>query len=78
MAEKIIKSRIIHKHDTEENFDKATNFYPKKGEIIIYDIDETHDYERIKIGDGETLVSDLPFVGDNKSQVQIVTWEADD
>ena len=30
MAEKIMKTRIIHKHDTEENWNKATNFIPKK------------------------------------------------
>ena len=39
MAEKNIKTRIIHKHDTEENWNKATNFIPKQGEIIVYDID---------------------------------------
>ena len=33
MAEKNIKTRIIHKHDTEENWNKATNFIPKQGEV---------------------------------------------
>ena len=57
-------SRIIHKHDTEENWNTASvnkNFIPLKGEIIVYDKDATHNYERIKIGDGETKVSNLPF-----------------
>jgi hypothetical protein len=27
-----------------------------QGEIIIYDIDATYNYERIKIGDGATTV----------------------
>lgn len=65
MAEKNIKSRIVHKHDTEASWIKATNFIPKKGEIIVYDIDSTHTYERIKIGDGETSVNALPFSTDS-------------
>lgn len=62
MAEKKINVRIIQKHDTEENWKKATNFSPKSGEIIVYDVDSTHDYERFKIGDGATNVNSLPFV----------------
>ena len=61
---KQINSRIINKHDTEVNWDKAENFIPLLGEIIIYDIDENYDYERFKIGDGQTLVSELPFIND--------------
>ena len=64
MAEKNIKTRIIHKHDTEENWNKATNFIPKQGEIIVYDIDSSHSYERIKIGDGMTDVISLPYVSE--------------
>ena len=64
MAEKNIKTRIIHKHDTEENWNKATNFIPKQGEIIVYDIDSSHSYERIKIGDGMTNVISLPYVNE--------------
>ena len=60
-TEKNISSRIIHKHDIEANWNKATNFIPKAGEIIVYDRDETYDYERFKIGDGETAVAALPF-----------------
>lgn len=64
MAEKNIKSRIVHKHDTETNWAKATGFIPKQGEIIVYDIDDTYDYERIKIGDGVTNVNSLSFVNE--------------
>ena len=64
MAEKILNARIVHKHDTELNWSKATNFIPKQGEIIVYDIDTTYAYERMKIGDGKTVVSALPFVDD--------------
>lgn len=61
MAEKTIKTRIIHKHDIEANWNLATNFTPKQGEIIVYDVDATHAYERFKIGDGVTNVNSLPF-----------------
>lgn len=56
-----IISRIVHKHDIETNWNKATNFIPLIGEIIVYDKDASHDYERFKIGDGVTKVTQLPF-----------------
>lgn len=59
--EKNIKTRIIHKHDTEANWKLATNFTPKQGEIIVYDKDNNYEYERFKIGDGVTNVNNLPF-----------------
>ena len=60
--EKIFQSRIQLKHDIEENWSKATNFIPKVGEIIIYDIDENNSIARFKIGDGITNINSLPFV----------------
>ena len=54
-------TRIQHKHDVEANWLKATTFAPKAGELIIYDVDETHSSPRFKVGDGTTLVTDLPF-----------------
>lgn len=62
MAEKRLNARIVHKHDVQSNWEKATNFIPMQGEIICFDIDENYDYERFKIGDGVTNVNDLPFV----------------
>ena len=61
MSEKMLNTRIVHKHDTEENWGKAVNFTPRLGEFIVYDADENYPIPRLKIGDGETLVSDLPF-----------------
>ena len=61
MAEKNFNARIVHKHDTEANWNTATSFIPKQGELIVYDKDSTYDYERIKIGDGVTNVNSLPF-----------------
>ena len=62
MNEKMFNTRIIHKHDIEANWAKALNFIPKQGELIVYDIDENYNYERVKIGDGVTTVSNLPFI----------------
>ena len=56
MANKTFQGRIIQKHDTKANWDKATNFVPLKGEIIVYD-----DLNKIKIGDGTTKINDLDF-----------------
>lgn len=67
MEEKILKTRLINKHDTEENWKKAVNFIPKAGETIEYDPDEQHPYTRTKKGDGDTLINDLPFVGITRS-----------
>ena len=39
-SEKQLNVRIQHKHDIEANWQKATNFTPKAGELIIYDADE--------------------------------------
>lgn len=61
MAEKTLNTRIVQKHDTQENWEKALNFIPKAGEIIIYDADANYSYVRIKIGDGATTVGNLPF-----------------
>lgn len=63
-TEKNVNARVIFKHDIEKNWNSATNFIPKKGELILYDPDTTYDYTRIKIGNGTTKVSALPFLFD--------------
>ena len=65
-TEKKITSRIQQKHDVAANWAKATNFIPKKGEIIIYDAEynaggEETQAVRFKIGDGFKTVNNLPF-----------------
>ena len=62
MATKTFKGRIQNKHDTEANWNAAVNFKPLAGELIIYDEDNAHSTPRFKVGDGNTLVSNLPFV----------------
>ena len=63
MANKVkeIPGRLVLKHDIESNWNRAKTFIPKQGEIIIYDIDNIYPYERFKIGDGVTIVGELPF-----------------
>ena len=75
--EKTIKGRLVQKHDIEAHWNLATNFIPKQGELIIYDIDDNYDYERIKIGDGVSYVTDLPFILDNLKDVKIPHLNAD-
>lgn len=65
-TEKKITSRIQQKHDVTANWAKATNFIPKKGEIIVYDAEYNASGEetqpvRFKIGDGSKTVNNLPF-----------------
>lgn len=73
---KTMKGRISNKHGTEEywilsvytdltkNTLRENPFIPLDGELIIYDPDSVYTCRRIKIGDGETYVTDLPFVTD--------------
>ena len=77
MADKILNGRIQQKHDTEVNWTKAANFIPKVGEIIVYDRDGLMDFERIKIGDGETTVNNLPFVFEPCEDIDAICGVAD-
>lgn len=51
------------KLDTTVNWNKAINFIPKAGEIIVYK--DSSMPNRWKIGDGRTKLNDLPFVDMN-------------
>jgi hypothetical protein len=69
---KTIKTRVQNKHATEAEWKRATAFVPLAGELIIYDVDETHATQRIKVGDGVlnpatnkvegTPINDLGFI----------------
>lgn len=61
-----VKTRVQTKHDTEANWNNAS-FAPLAGEIIIYDKDADHDKQRVKVGDGETPLGDLPFIVDKEA-----------
>lgn len=70
-TEKNVNARVVFKHDTEANWNLATNFAPKAGELILYDPDSTYDYTRIKIGDGTTKVNALPFLFDKLHDLEV-------
>lgn len=70
--EKNIKTRIQHKHDTEANWNKATGFIPKIGELIVYDADGTYSYPRFKVGDGITSVVNLAFANEQVLSTQAI------
>ena len=61
--EKQIRARQQQKHDIEANWLLAGNkgFVPLEGEIIVYDKDENNSNIRLKVGDGVTTVTNLPF-----------------
>lgn len=76
---KKIKTRVQNKHDTSTNWAKATTFVPLAGEVIVYD-----DLKRIKIGDGQTTVTNLDFFDnylrnnvDNMKASNNGLWELD-
>ena len=58
-----MKARVVLLHNTEAEWSKLS-FKPEKGELVVYDPDDTFDYPRFKIGDGEQYLSDLPFCVD--------------
>ena len=64
MSDKILNTRVKQKIDTKANWDKAVNFVPLKGEIIVYS-----DLNKIKVGDGAKKVGELPFLADNDTKV---------
>lgn len=63
MGEHSLSARMQQKIDTAANWAKATNFVPKKGEIIVYSDGGGVGTPKIKIGDGTTKIGSLPFAG---------------
>ena len=63
MSTKQINTRIQHKTDTISNWEKAKNFIPLKGELIIFTSDEKpYDFLGIKIGNETNYLHELPFI----------------
>lgn len=59
---KKLDTRIKHKHDIPSKWSEVeSTFIPLAGELIIYDVDDTHNYPRFKVGDGSTFLQSLPF-----------------
>ena len=66
MAEKSLNTRIQNKCDTTANWEKATNFVPKKGEIIVYSDGGGTGVPKMKVGDGATKVGSLKFADEGQ------------
>lgn len=62
MSERSLNTRIQNKIDTTANWAKATNFVPKKGEIIVYSDGGGTGIPKMKVGDGTTKVGSLKFI----------------
>ena len=60
-----MKARVSQLHKTEAEWNSMPNFVPMQGEFIIFDPDKQHKYARLKIGDGITKLSTLPFFIDS-------------
>ena len=63
----MIKEQSFIKKDTTENWNKAKRFIPKENEVIVYTDAGT------KIGDGKTLLHELPFINQNFYSVEGTT-----
>lgn len=59
MAEQKLKTRLQNKRGTSAEWAAATNFIPLAGEICFYS-----DLNAVKIGDGSTKITELPFIND--------------
>ena len=66
MSERSLNTRIQNKIDTTANWEKATNFVPKKGEIIVYSDGGGTGIPKIKVGDGTTKVGSLKFADEGQ------------
>lgn len=57
MSSKTLSSRLQIKRETSANWQKAVNFVPLEGELILYT-----DVNKLKIGDGVKTVNELSFI----------------
>ena len=59
MSEKHLVAKIINRRDTSINWAEHGSTVLDAGEIIVYT-----DLHKIKVGDGTTIISALPFIDD--------------
>ena len=60
----MVKSTATVKVDTEENWNKATNYIPDSFTIIVFTYENSS--PKVKIGDGIHKVKDLPFLSNKE------------
>lgn len=72
MAEKTFKARVQHKTQTSEQWEQATNFTPKKGEIVVVQ-DGDGKTSQLKVGNGTNNVNELEPIsgGGNGGEVDL-------
>ena len=58
-----MKARVSNLFNTAAEWNKL-NFIPMAGEFVVYAPDETCAYARIKVGNGISTLSELPFFTD--------------
>lgn len=54
------KTEAVVKTDLASNWDKAKNYIPDKGVILIYEYEDAQ--PKIKFGNGVDKIGDLPFL----------------
>ena len=64
------KVDAVVKIDLAANWAKATRYIPDQGTIIVYEYEDQ--VPRLKIGNGVSLVGDLPFLSNPPSVKQDV------
>ncbi len=75
-----MNARISQLHKTEAGWAEVQAqyesnnkvFIPRSGELIVYDPDEHCEYSRLKIGDGNTALQDLPFLVESTLATKII------
>lgn len=61
------KTETVVKTDLAENWEKAVNYIPANGTIIVYEYEDGA--PRVKIGNGIMKVGELPFLSNPPPQV---------
>jgi hypothetical protein len=70
-----MRARVSQLHKTEAEWLALPDFLPEAGEIIVYDPDLFCRYARVKIGDGFSKLSELPFFVDSAIETAIQKYK---
>lgn len=60
-----MKARVSQLCKTEAEWAGLPDFVPLQGEVVIFSPDKQYKYARLKIGDGKTLLRNIPFFIDS-------------
>lgn len=74
-----ITTKILNTHDSPEKWeqDDVKDFVPAKGQFIVYDAPESAETNssRVKVGNGRTAVSELPFLDATQTDISVQLGE---